>query len=191
MKTFNNEQILKLQTGVTDLLTAIGDDPDRSGVIETPERVVKAHAEIFAHTGETQFSDYKLFDTTQDADMVVVEGIPFYSMCEHHLLPFFGTVDVAYVPDGEIIGLSKVPRLVDWASRRPSVQENLTHLIADEMQRIVHPKGLAVNVTARHMCMEMRGINQPGTQTNTSIYRDLLKTDTFLRDSFARRVSQR
>ena len=191
MKTFNNEQILKLQTGVTDLLSAIGDDPDRSGVIETPERVVKAHAEIFAHTGETQFSDYKLFDTTQDADMVVVEGIPFYSMCEHHLLPFFGTVDVAYVPDGEIIWLSKVPRLVDWASRRPSVQENLTHLIADEMQRIVHPKGLAVNVTARHMCMEMRGINQPGTQTNTSIYRDLLKTDTFLRDSFARRVSQR
>ncbi|ANY12257.1 GTP cyclohydrolase I FolE [Leuconostoc garlicum] len=191
MKTFNNEQILKLQTGVTNLLAAIGDDPDRSGVIETPERVVKAHAEIFAHTGETQFSDYKLFDTTQDADMVVVEGIPFYSMCEHHLLPFFGTVDVAYVPDGEIIGLSKVPRLVDWASRRPSVQENLTHLIADEMQRIVHPKGLAVNVTARHMCMEMRGINQPGTQTNTSIYRDLLKTDTFLRDSFARRVSQR
>lgn len=191
MKTFNNEQILKLQTGVTDLLSAIGDDPDRSGVIETPERVVKAHAEIFAHTGETQFSDYKLFDTTQDADMVVVEGIPFYSMCEHHLLPFFGTVDVAYVPDGEIIGLSKVPRLVDWVSRRPSVQENLTHLIADEMQRIVHPKGLAVNVTARHMCMEMRGINQPGTQTNTSIYRDLLKTDTFLRDSFARRVSQR
>lgn len=191
MKTFNNEQILKLQTGVTDLLAAIGDDPDRSGVIETPERVVKAHAEIFAHTGETQFSDYKLFDTTQDADMVVVEGIPFYSMCEHHLLPFFGTVDVAYVPDGEIIGLSKVPRLVDWASRRPSVQENLTHLIADEMQRIVHPKGLAVNVTARHMCMEMRGINQPGTQTNTSIYRDLLKTDNFLRDSFARRVSQR
>lgn len=191
MKTFNNEQILKLQTGVTNLLAAIGDDPDRSGVIETPERVVKAHAEIFAHTGETQFSDYKLFDTTQDTDMVVVEGIPFYSMCEHHLLPFFGTVDVAYVPDGEIIGLSKVPRLVDWASRRPSVQENLTHLIADEMQRIVHPKGLAVNVTARHMCMEMRGINQPGTQTNTSIYRDLLKTDTFLRDSFARRVSQR
>ena len=191
MKTFNNEQILKLQTGVTDLLAAIGDNPNRSGVIETPERVVKAHAEIFAHTGETQFSDYKLFDTTQDADMVVVEGIPFYSMCEHHLLPFFGTVDVAYVTDGEIIGLSKVPRLVDWASRRPSVQENLTHLIADEMQRIVHPKGLAVNVTARHMCMEMRGINQQGTQTNTSIYRDLLKTDTFLRDSFARRVSQR
>ncbi len=191
MKTFNNEQNLQLQAGVTELLAAIGDNPDRSGVIETPERVVKAHAEIFAHTGETAFTDYKLFETTQDADMVVVESIPFYSMCEHHLLPFFGTVDVAYVPDGEIIGLSKVPRLVDWASRRPSVQENLTHLIADEMQRIVHPKGLAVNVTARHMCMEMRGINQQGTQTNTSIYRDLLKTDAFLRESFARRVSQR
>lgn len=191
MKTFNNEQDLKLRDGVAQLLSAIGDNPTRSGVIETPERVVKAHAEIFAHTGETTFTDYKLFETPNDADMVVVEAIPFYSMCEHHLLPFFGTVDVAYVPDGEIIGLSKVPRLVDWASRRPSVQENLTHLIADEMARIVHPKGLAVNVTARHMCMEMRGINQPGTQTNTTIYRGLLKTDAFLRESFARRVSQR
>lgn len=191
MKTFNNEQDLKLRDGVAQLLSAIGDNPTRSGVIETPERVVKAHAEIFAHTGETTFTDYKLFETTNDADMVVVEAIPFYSMCEHHLLPFFGTVDVAYVPDGEIIGLSKVPRLVDWASRRPSVQENLTHLIADEMARIVHPKGLAVNVTARHMCMEMRGINQPGTQTNTTIHRGLLKTDAFLRESFARRVSQR
>lgn len=191
MKTFNNEQDLKLRDGVAQLLSAIGDNPTRSGVIETPERVVKAHAEIFAHTGETTFTDYKLFETTNDADMVVVEAIPFYSMCEHHLLPFFGTVDVAYVPDGEIIGLSKVPRLVDWASRRPSVQENLTHLIADEMARIVHPKGLAVNVTARHMCMEMRGINQPGTQTNTTIHRGLLKKDAFLRESFARRVSQR
>lgn len=188
MKTFNQEQTETLVQGVKCLLTAVGDDPERTGLLETPERVIKAHAEIYAHTGETTFKDYKLFDTTDDADMVIVEDIPFYAMCEHHLLPFFGTIDVAYVPDGEVIGLSKIPRLVDWASRRPSVQENLTALIADQMQRIVHPKGLAVNVTARHMCMEMRGINRPGTQTNTTIHRGLLQTDTFLKDSFSRRV---
>lgn len=188
MKTFNQEQNETLVQGVKYLLTAVGDDPERTGLLETPERVIKAHAEIYAHTGETTFKDYKLFDTTDDADMVIVEDIPFYAMCEHHLLPFFGTIDVAYVPDGEVIGLSKIPRLVDWASRRPSVQENLTALIADQMQRIVHPKGLAVNVTARHMCMEMRGINRPGTQTNTTIHRGSLQTDTFLKDSFSRRV---
>ncbi|MGR8808746.1 GTP cyclohydrolase I [Leuconostoc citreum] len=188
MKTFNQEQTETLVQGVKCLLTAVGDDPERTGLLETPERVIKAHAEIYAHTGETTFKDYKLFDTADDADMVIVEDIPFYAMCEHHLLPFFGTIDVAYVPDGEVIGLSKIPRLVDWASRRPSVQENLTALIADQMQRIVHPKGLAVNVTARHMCMEMRGINRPGTQTNTTIHRGLLQTDTFLKYSFSRRV---
>lgn len=188
MKTFNQEQTETLVQGVKCLLTAVGDDPERTGLLETPERVIKAHAEIYAHTGETTFKDYKLFDTADDADMVIVENIPFYAMCEHHLLPFFGTIDVAYVPDGEVIGLSKIPRLVDWASRRPNVQENLTALIADQMQRIVHPKGLAVNVTARHMCMEMRGINRPGTQTNTTIHRGLLQTDTFLKGSFSRRV---
>lgn len=189
MKTFTTEQQGQLADHVRDLLSAIGDQPDRAGVQETPERVVKAHAEIFAHTGETTFRDYKLFPTENDADLVMVEQIPFYSMCEHHLLPFFGTVDIAYVPSGQIIGLSKVPRLVDWAARRPSVQENLTHLIASELERIIHPQGLAVNITARHMCMEMRGINRPGTQTNTSVHRGLLRTDAFLRETFARRTA--
>jgi GTP cyclohydrolase I len=190
MKALTTEQQEQLAQHVRDLLTNIGDDPDRAGVQETPARVVKAQAEIFAHTGETAFQDYKLFPTEQDADLVIVEQIPFYSMCEHHLLPFFGTVDIAYVPDGQIIGLSKVPRLVDWAARRPSVQENLTHLIASELERIIAPKGLAVNVTARHMCMEMRGINRPGTQTNTTVHRGVLRTDSFLREQFARRTAQ-
>ena len=190
MTMFNDEKTTTLMQGVTNLLRVIGDDDKREGLIETPMRVVKAQAEIFAHTGEAQFDDFKLFSTTNDADMVIVESIPFYSMCEHHLLPFFGTVDVAYVPDGQIIGLSKIPRLIEWASRRPNVQEDLTHLISSEMNRIVAPKGVAVNVTARHMCMEMRGINQPGTQTNTAIYRGLLQTDTFLKESFTHRVNK-
>ena len=181
----------KVEQAVYQLLEALGENPEREGLLDTPKRVAKMYAEMFSGLNEDPKDQFTAVFSEVHDEVVLVKDIPFYSMCEHHLLPFFGTVDVAYVPDGEIIGLSKVPRLVDWASRRPSVQENLTHLIADEMQRIVHPKGLAVNVTARHMCMEMRGINQPGTQTNTSIYRDLLKTDTFLRDSFARRVSQR
>ena len=185
MKTFNNEQILKLQTGVTDLLAAIGDDPDRSGVIETPERVVKAHAEIFAHTGETQFSDYKLFDTTQDADMVVVEGIPFYSMCEHHMLPFFGKAHVAYIPDGgRIIGLSKIPRLVNYVSRKLSVQENITHDIADILTNILKPKGVAVLVEGRHMCVEMRGVKKVNSLTKTSYFLGEFKENSEKRMEF-------
>ena len=181
MKKNYQENKQHIESGTKKLLQAIGDDPTRDGLLETPERVFKAYSEIFASTGETQFDNYKLFPTDQDADMVIVGDIPFYAMCEHHLLPFFGTVSVGYVPDGEIIGLSKIPRLVDWAARRPSVQENLTALICSEMQRIVHPKGIAVHVHSRHMCMEMRGINRPGTFTTTSLYKGDLKTDAFLR----------
>ena len=178
-----------LETGTKNLLQAIGDKPNRDGLLETPKRVAKAYAEIFSATGETQFDNYKLFPTDQDSDMVIVADIPFYAMCEHHLLPFFGMVTVGYVPDGEIIGLSKIPRLVDWAARRPSVQENLTALICSEMQRIVHPKGVAVHIQSRHMCMEMRGINRPGTFTTTSLYKGILKTDAFLRQEFMMKVS--
>ena len=189
MKKFSQEHQETLETGTKNLLQAIGDDPNRDGLLETPKRVAKAYAEIFSATGETQFDNYKLFPTDHDSDMVIVADIPFYAMCEHHLLPFFGTVTVGYVPDGEIIGLSKIPRLVDWAARRPSVQENLTALICSEMQRIVHPKGVAVHVQSRHMCMEMRGINRPGTYTTTSLYEGLLKTDAFLRQEFMMKVS--
>ncbi|GMA70175.1 GTP cyclohydrolase 1 [Leuconostoc litchii] len=190
MKIFDIKTSQRLEKDVEHVLAAIGDDVTRDGLVETPARVTKAYAEIFAHTNEKNFQDYKVFPTDNDADIVVVENIPFYSMCEHHLLPFFGTADIAYVPDSQIIGLSKLPRLVDWAARRPSVQENLTTLIADEIARILSPKGIAVNITARHMCMEMRGINRPGTQTTSSVFRDILKTDMMLRQQFINRVNQ-
>ncbi|WP_394455758.1 GTP cyclohydrolase I FolE [Leuconostoc suionicum] len=188
MKIFDTETNQRLEKDVKNVLTTIGDDVSRDGLLETPARVSRAYAEIFAHTGERIFQDYKVFSTESDTDIVIVENIPFYSMCEHHLLPFFGTVDIAYVPNHKIIGLSKLPRLVDWSARRPSVQESLTTLVADEVTRIVEPKGVAVNITARHMCMEMRGINRPGTQTNTSVYRGVLKTDALLRQQFMQRV---
>ncbi|QBO35241.1 GTP cyclohydrolase I FolE [Periweissella cryptocerci] len=184
MKEFNEEQLTTLAHGTTDLLQVIGDDVNRSGVIETPGRVAQAYAEIFAHTGETEFTNYKLFPAEKNADMVVIRDIPFYSMCEHHLLPFFGTVDVAYIPTGEIIGLSKVPRLVDWVARRPQVQENITTMIGDELQRILNPAGIAIYVKARHMCMEMRGINQPGDQTVTNYYLGKFKDDANSRLEF-------
>lgn len=184
MKDFSEAELNTLAHGTTDLLQVIGDDVTRSGVRETPDRVARAYAEIYAHTGETEFTNYKLFPAEKNADMVVIRDIPFYSMCEHHLLPFFGTVDVAYIPTGEIIGLSKVPRLVDWVARRPQVQENITTMIGDELQRILKPAGIAVYVKARHMCMEMRGINQPGDQTVTNYYLGKFKDDANSRLEF-------
>lgn len=121
--------------------------------------------------------------------MVVVGQIPFYSMCEHHLLPFFGRVSVAYVPtNGTIIGLSKIPRLVDYVSRRPTVQENITNQVAAELEKILKPAGVAVSVAARHMCMEMRGVNKTGSVTQTATYLGEFKTNNALRQEFLMRA---
>ncbi|NBA12403.1 GTP cyclohydrolase I [Weissella confusa] len=177
------------EAAVRQFLLAIGDNPQRAGLIDTPGRVIKANAEIFAHTGEKHFADYKLFDVDTDAEMVVLTDIPFYSMCEHHLLPFFGTATIAYQPKQHVIGLSKLPRLVEWAARRPSMQEELTTLIADELERILGAAGIGVHLSARHMCMEMRGINQPGTTTTSYVTRGSLKTDHGLRREFMEQVN--
>ncbi|AEV95350.1 GTP cyclohydrolase I FolE [Pediococcus claussenii] len=178
----NNSEIEK---ATASILKAIGDDPERSSVKETPKRVAKAFNEIFAHTNDQQFNDFKLFDIDDDDQTVVVRNIPFYSMCEHHLLPFFGTVDVAYVPNnGKIIGLSKIPRLVDFVAKRPNVQENMTSMLITEMNRILNPKGVAVKITARHMCMEMRGINKQGEETTTTKFQGIFKSDSIMRSEF-------
>lgn len=117
--------------------------------------------------------------------MVIVEHIPFYSLCEHHLLPFFGEANVAYVPrDGKVIGLSKIPRLVDFAARRPGMQERVTTDIVKELQRLLNPRGIAVTITARHLCMEMRGINKRGQDTYTSRFTGLFNDDDGLRREF-------
>ncbi|WP_373892543.1 GTP cyclohydrolase I [Weissella confusa] len=177
------------EAAIRQFLLDIGDDPQRAGLIETPARVVKANIEIFAHTEEKHFTDYKLFDVDTDAEMVVLTNIPFYSMCEHHLLPFFGTATIAYQPKQDVMGLSKLPRLVDWAARRPSMQEGLTTLIADELERILDAEGIGVHLSARHMCMEMRGINRPGTTTTGYVIRGSLKTDHGLRREFMDQVN--
>ncbi|MHA8110974.1 GTP cyclohydrolase I FolE [Lactobacillaceae bacterium Melli_B4] len=165
-----NQKII--EASIRNILLAVGEDPDREGLVETPSRVAKMYAEVFSSLNH-EFDNYKVFNSeVKDNGTVIVKDIPFYSMCEHHLLPFFGKVTVAYVPnDGKIIGLSKIPRLVDFVASKPSVQENITHQIGIQLDEILHPKGVAVIAEARHMCMEMRGVKKEAGSTKTTYYR--------------------
>ncbi|KIS02708.1 GTP cyclohydrolase I FolE [Paucilactobacillus wasatchensis] len=180
----------KIENAVKEILMAIGEDPAREGLMETPARVAKMYGEVFASLDESpEFDDYKVFHVEEDPGMVLVQQIPFYSMCEHHLLPFFGTANVAYVPrDGQIMGLSKIPRLVDFVAKRPGVQERITTQIAAQMKRILQPKGIAVSLSARHMCMEMRGISKSGLFTYTSKFDGVFKSDVEMRNEFLRQT---
>jgi len=180
-----------IRHAVREILTAIGEDPDRPGLVETPDRVARMYAEVFATKPAAPFDNYKLFKITDPTEMVLLKDIPFYSMCEHHLLPFFGTVQVAYVPQhDQVIGLSKIPRLVDYCSQQPNVQERLTVTIATELQRILDPAGIAVSITARHMCMEMRGVSKAGVQTESSYYSGKFRDDLDLKREFLERINQ-
>lgn len=178
---------LKVEQAVHDLLVALGEDPDREGLKETPQRVAKMYAEIFASLGHQpeEFTNYKVFHVDEQPEMVLVQQIPFYSMCEHHLLPFFGHANVAYVPrDGKVIGLSKIPRLVDFVTKQPGMQERVTTDLVNQLQRILNPTGIAVTISARHMCMEMRGINKAGQFTYTDKYTGIFKENVDLRHEF-------
>jgi GTP cyclohydrolase I len=162
---------------VRELLIAVGEDPDRDGLLETPARVARAYAELFA--GLRQRPDDVLtttFDLGHD-EMVLVKDIEVYSTCEHHLVPFHGVAHVGYIPaiDGRITGLSKIARLVDVFARRPQVQERLTTQIADSLVRILEPRGAIVVIECEHLCMSMRGIRKPGARTVTSAVRGQLR----------------
>lgn len=170
MTEMNLQRIEEL---VKEILIEIGEDPEREGLVETPKRVAKALNEILASTTETEFTEGKMFPTeiTQNTQMVSVNEIPFYSMCEHHMLPFFGTVNVGYLPEnGKIIGLSKIPRLVNYVSKKLNVQENITREVAEILMTITEAKGVAVVVDARHMCVEMRGVSKLNSTTRTTYF---------------------
>ncbi|WP_071131809.1 GTP cyclohydrolase I FolE [Enterococcus timonensis] len=163
-KTVDQEKIVQ---AVKMILEAVGEDVNRPGLLETPQRVARMYTEVFSGL-QGEFSDYKLFPTKNVDDLVVVEDIDFYSMCEHHLLPFFGTVTVGYIPtNGQVLGLSKFPRLVQHVASRPSVQEDLTAELADLLNQHVPNDGVVVLVKARHLCMTMRGIKTPEAVTTT------------------------
>lgn len=168
----------KIQKAVYDILTAIGEDPEREGLKETPLRVANMYEEIFAGIGVDPKDSVKLFNENYNDEMILVKDIPVYSMCEHHLLPFFGAAHIVYIPRGErIIGLSKLARVVDIAAKKPQLQERLTSEIADAIMQTAKPLGVAVIVEAEHLCMTMRGIKKPGAKTVTSALRGNIKSD--------------
>lgn len=168
----------KIMNAVRDILIAVGEDPDRPGLIETPKRVANMYEEIFAGLNEDPKKHLKFFDEKSNDEMVIVRDIPFSSMCEHHLLPFVGKAHIAYIPsDNKIIGLSKLARIVDSFAKKPQVQERLTHDVADFLNDNLNPKGVAVLIEAEHMCMSMRGAKAAGSKTQTSALRGMMRTD--------------
>lgn len=168
----------RIQNAVREILIAVGEDPDREGLIETPKRVANMYEEIFAGLTEDPKQHIKLFNEQSNDEMVIVKDIPFYSMCEHHLLPFFGKAHIGYIPsDNKIIGLSKLARIVDNFAKKPQVQERLTSDIADFLNDNLQPKGVAVIMEAEHMCMTMRGARAAGSKTQTSALRGIMRTD--------------
>ena len=175
----------KLEDAVTTILEEIGEDPTREGLLKTPSRVAKSLQ--FLTEGYKQdpqeILNQALFTTSND-EMVLVRDIEFYSMCEHHMLPIIGRAHVAYIPDGKVVGLSKIPRIVNVFARRLQIQEQLTEQIADAISQTIKPKGVAVVVHARHMCMEMRGVEKINSTTVSSALRGLFKSDQRTRNEF-------
>jgi len=173
-----NMDLPKIENAVRDILEAIGEDPNREGILETPQRVARMYAEVFAGLHRDINKDIKVFQSEGNDEMILIGDIPFYSMCEHHLLPFHGKAHVVYIPrDGKIFGLSKVARIVDTLSRKPQLQEKLTSEIADAIEKAVDARSVCVVLEAEHLCMTMRGIRKPGSKTVTSAMRGGCRSD--------------
>lgn len=175
----------RIESAIRDLLAAVGEDPDRAGLSGTPARVERMYVELTA--GYALAPSDVLNDAVFDVDyseMVVVKDIPFHSLCEHHLLPFAGTAAVAYIPAGRVIGLSKIPRVVDMYARRLQIQERLTQQIADSLMEHLAPKGVGVVVEATHLCASMRGVRKPGMVMTTSAVLGLFRSSDKTRAEF-------
>ncbi len=180
-----------LEKSVETILHEIGEDLNREGLVKTPHRVAKAYQFL------TQGYNKKIEDVLNGAifeekydEMVIVKDIDFYSMCEHHMLPFFGKVHVAYIPDGKIVGLSKIPRIVEVFARRLQVQERMTQEIADTIEKYLNPRGVGVVAEAFHMCMAMRGVEKQNSTTTTSAMHGIFKSDARTRSEFLTLISK-
>jgi GTP cyclohydrolase IA len=180
----------RIAKAVREILEAIGEDPDREGLIETPERVARMFAEVCSGLHEQADTHLQVTFEAGHDEMVMVRDIPMQSLCEHHMVPFIGRAHVAYIPgdDGRITGLSKLARLVDAYARRLQVQEKLTVQIADEIDNTLQPKGVMVVIEAEHLCMTMRGVRKPGATTVTSAVRGLFRTSVATREEAMRYV---
>ncbi|EGY76361.1 GTP cyclohydrolase I [Peptoniphilus indolicus ATCC 29427] len=171
----------KIETAVTMILEAIGEDPTREGLVETPQRVARMYEEIFGGINQTAEKHLSKTFELVDKNMVIEKDIPFYSMCEHHLLPFWGKAHIAYIPNGRVAGLSKLARTVELYAKKPQLQERLTMEIADALMEFLSSEGALVVIEAEHMCMNMRGVKKPGTSTMTSVARGKFETDLNLK----------
>jgi GTP cyclohydrolase I len=177
---------VEIQKATTAIIEAIGEDPTREGLVDTPRRVAEMYTELFSGLNMDPTEELTVSYEMGHREMVIVKDIPFYSMCEHHLLPFFGVVHVGYIPDetGRVVGISKLARVVEIIARRPQIQERMTTQIADAIGEGIGPQGIAVVVQAEHMCMVMRGVKKPGSNIITSAIRGLFRRRAASRAEF-------
>lgn len=172
----------RIEQAVRSILEAIGEDPDREGLKDTPKRVAKMYEELFWGLNKDPKEYFETIFNEEHEELVLVKDIPFYSMCEHHLVPFYGHAHIAYLPkSGKVAGLSKLARAVEAVSKRPQLQERITAQVADTILETLDPKGVFVVLEAEHMCMTMRGVKKPGSKTVTMATRGLFKEDASLR----------
>lgn len=180
-----------IRTAVRQILLAIGEDPDREGLLRTPDRVARAYDELLSgyRTDPIALVNDAIFEENYD-EMVIVRDIEFYSLCEHHMLPFIGRAHVAYIPNGRVIGLSKIPRVVDMFARRLQVQERLTRQVADFLDTLLHPQGVAVVMEAVHMCSMMRGVKKHDSRMTTSTMLGAFRRNLATRQEFLDNISR-
>lgn len=174
----------KIKEGVRLILEGVGEDVEREGLLETPDRVARMYEEIFAGMYQDAAEPLSKRFHVAGNEMVLEKDIAFYSTCEHHLMPFFGKAHVAYIPKGEVVGLSKIARTVEVFAKRPQLQEQLTAQIADAINEQLHPMGVMVMLEAEHTCMTMRGVKKPGSKTVSYVTRGIFAEDTALQDRF-------
>ena len=174
----------KIEEAVLSIIEAIGEDPKREGLVDTPKRIAEMYGELFMGIGVDSKAELTVSYEEGHREMVILRDIPFYSMCEHHLLPFYGVVHIGYIPKGNIVGVSKLARVVEILSRRPQLQERLTTQIAEAILEALQPDGVAVVIEAEHMCMTIRGVKKPGTNIITSATRGLFRTRAATRAEF-------
>jgi len=165
----------KIKQAVKMIIEAVGENPNREGLIDTPNRIAKMYTEIFSGINESPEEYLSRTFTVEDDDIIIEKDITFYSMCEHHFLPFFGKVHIAYIPDKKVAGLSKLARTVEVFSKRPQLQERLTTQIAESLMEYLDAKGVMVIIEAEHLCMSMRGVKKPGSKTVTVVSKGIIK----------------
>lgn len=178
----------KVEQAIKLMLEGIGEDVNREGLLETPSRIARMYGEIFAGMDEDPAEHLKKTFTVASNEMVIEKDITFYSMCEHHFMPFYGKAHVAYIPNGKVVGLSKLARTVEVFAKRPQIQEQMSAQIADAIMEHLNPQGVMVMVEAEHMCMTMRGIKKPGSKTVTVVNRGCFKDDWNLQNTFFQMV---